>query len=246
LTSQQSSPLMLIVNGARNFLLIALKGISSVILLPNRNMKPSIILVWICLLSIAANAGTLAFDDLSHAEYNGSIPYGYGGLKWDYFGFLSPLDYPVNPGGYLNGMLSPTNVAFNAYAEVDGSTTGSIYVLNSVFNLDSAYLTGAWNDGVQINAQGFFKGSLVYNQTYTLNTTAPTLVNFGFNGIDRVNFRSFGGTSHGYGGAGTAVAFDNMVVTLPEPAVPALLICGGSMVYLFNYWRNKRHCQLEN
>jgi hypothetical protein len=129
-------------------------------------------------------------------------------------------------------MVSSPNVAFNAYGNSDGTTTGSIYVLDSVFDIDSGYFTAAWNDGLQITALGFRGGTLTYSNTYTLSTTSPTLINFNYDGIDSVHFISFGGTPHDYGGGGgTQAVFDNLEVTVPEPATITMLLFGTVLLY---------------
>ncbi len=203
-------------------------------------MKRLKMLAWTCLalivMPVATDAATvLTFDDLPVQTYYGTIPNGYGGLQWYEFGIIKPENYPESPGGYLNGMISPRNVAFNAFATSDETTTGSIYVLDSVFDLHSAYLTAAWNDGLQITALGFLRGTLKYSSTYTLDSTSPTLVDFSYSGVDRVNFISSGGIWHGYGsGGGTQVAFDNLVVTVPEPSVPVLFLFGTAFVWMFS------------
>lgn len=178
-------------------------------------------------LPVVGKASTLlTFDDLPIQQYYGTVPNGYGGLQWTEFGIIQPQNYPINPGGYLAGMVSAPNVAFNAYVNADGSTTGSFYVANSLFDLDSAYLTAAWNDGLSVTVQGFVGTTMAYNNTYTVNTTVPTLINFDYIGVDRVDVISFGGTPHGYGGGGTMVAFDNILVNVPEPSGVWLLAVG--------------------
>ena len=201
-------------------------------------MKPSIILAWTCLLPaflpIVADAATLlTFDELPIQTYFGTVPNGYATLQWNQFGIIYPQNYPGNPGGYLSGMLSPSNVAFNAFVNSDGTTTGSIYTQNSVFDLDSAYLTAAWNDGLQMIALGFLGDTLTYSNSYTLSSTSPTFIDFNYDGIDRVSFISSGGTPHGYGsGGGTQVAFDNLVVTIPEPGTRTMFILGAALIWV--------------
>lgn len=191
------------------------------------------------LLTVVSNAqGLITFDDLSLRTYAGKIPNGYAGLQWDNFGVAAPQDYPFDPVGILNGMVSPRHVAFNASAKSDGTTTGGFHSLGFLFDFNSAYLTAAWNDGLQVEALGFVGGILKCSSTHTLNTTGPTLVNFNYHGIDRVEFISYGGVPHGNpGGGGTQTAMDNMVIAVPEPNTISVLIIvacfGGS-------WLRKR------
>jgi hypothetical protein len=66
-----------------------------------------------------------------------------------------------------------------------------------------------------------------YDNTYTLKTAGPLLVNFNYLGVDEVNFISLGGTHHsGYTGNGTQFVMDNLTVTVPEPNALSLFgIC---------------------
>lgn len=169
----------------------------------------------------------VTFDDLSLLSHGGPIPDGYAGLSWDYFGVLDPQRLPSGSVGYLNGMVSPSHVAFNAYANSDGTTTGGFHTLGYAFDLNSAYLTSAWNDGLQVEVLGFVGGVLRYRRTYTLNTSGPTLVNFNYLGIDAVKFVSYGGIPHGnLGGGGSHTAIDDLVITVPEPSTVSLLLFG--------------------
>jgi len=151
------------------------------------------------------------------------VPNGYGGLNWNNFETLDGITYSGNPSGYLAGMVSISNVVFNA----DPGSPSSITSANP-FNLFSAYLTAAWNDNLQLEAKGYTNGVLIYDNTYTLSATNPTLINFNFLGVTEVDFTSSGGTPHsGYSGGGTYFAMDNVnvatgpgVLSGPQVAVP--------------------------
>lgn len=160
------------------------------------------------ILAICANASIINFDSLSGA---GPVPNGYGGLNWNNFNYL---DGPSVGGGYAPGTVSPRNVAFNAFAN-------PALVSDGIFDLNSAYLTAAWNDNLQVRVTGKLGINTLYVNTYTLSATAPTLINFSYLGIDSVLFESFGGTHHlGYSGAGEHFALDNMEINavVPEPS----------------------------
>jgi PEP-CTERM motif len=167
----------------------------------------------------------LTFDDLTYVyNFNGDpVPNGYGGLQWQNFTYLDGTTVPAS--GYINGIVSPNNVILNDFANPALFSDGS-------FNFNSAYLTAAWNDGLQVEAQGFVGATLIYDNTYTVNTTGPTLVNFNYLGVDEVNFISSGGTPHpGYNGSGTHFMMDNLNITLvPEPSTLALIGLGASLV----------------
>lgn len=166
----------------------------------------------------------LTFDNLPPAT--GSIPNGYGGLQWTNFNYIDAVDTGVF--GY--GLVSSNNVVFNS----DGNPA-QINDGDGTFNLNSAYLTGGWNDGLQVEVQGFVGGALAYDNTYVVNTTGPTLINFDYLGVNEVNFISSGGTHNPYlAGVGYQFVMDNLDVTLaPEPNTAWLSLCGISMILLY-------------
>ncbi len=140
-----------------------------------------------------------------YPAYYGTIPNGYYGLNWSTFYVLTPVE--SLPSGYNPGLQSPPNVAFN-----NNGTPASI-TSSYPFNLISAYLTAAWNDNLQVEVQGKLAGVLVYDNTWTLSTTAPTLITFNYIGVDEVDFTSSGGTHHAaYSYYGTQFAMDNLSV----------------------------------
>jgi hypothetical protein len=189
-------------------------------------------------LAYADGTMTITFDDLPLTNpYNGSgnanpIPAGYAGFQWANFYYTTP--YSPNAAGYYNGMVSVSNVAFNAYgspAQISSATP---------FDLDSAYVTGAWNDGLNVEVQGFVGSSLAYDNTYVVKSEAPTLINFDYQGITSLNFVSSGGKDPGwpYGGPGEEFVLDNVTVTVPEPCAFSLA-CFGAIALLFRFGRGK-------
>jgi hypothetical protein len=164
----------------------------------------------------------LTFDELPTPEvipglnYT-NIPNGYGGLLWNNFGVLDGAICPANE-GYHAGMVSSNNVAFNCYG-----APASISVAGGSFNLESAYLTLALNldTSLDIEVQGFAGATLLYDNTCTVNRSAPTLVNFNYLGVDRVTFIS---------SPEQQFAMDNLTVTIvPEPNPAALLSIGAAL-----------------
>src|SRR5205085_1074046 len=128
----------------------------------------------------AEGSTLLTFDDLpGHCVITGParVMNGYGGLLWGYAFYLAQ-----NP----NGMVSPTNVAY-----VNSGTDAYIYSPN-FFDLNSAYLTAENVSGTQIRIQGMVGTNLTYDNTYTIKTNEPTLINFNYLGIDKVKFFSTG------------------------------------------------------
>jgi hypothetical protein len=176
--------------------------------------------------AVCAHAQTLiTFDDASE----GTISNGYAGLNWNNFGVLN-ISKTV-AGGYINGIISTPNIAFN-----DNGFPAS-FSSPTPFTLNSAYLTAAWNNGLNVEVQGFLNGKLAYDNTYIVNTTGPILENFNYAGVTSVTFTSSGGTPAGYLGSGEHFAMDNMTITpTPEPQTWALFVIG----FLFVGWVGRK------
>ncbi len=172
-----------------------------------------------------AQTEILTFDDLSWSgSYYEQIPNDYGGLQWNNFfvvNTVQDLSIHGTTDGGVNGVVSPPNLAFNA-----GGTAA--FISDGSFNLNSAYLMAVWNDGLQVEVQGFVGATLIYDNTYSVNTQGSTLINFNYIGVDEVNFISSGGMHHqGYIGNGTQFGMDNVSITLvPEPSTYALVGLG--------------------
>jgi hypothetical protein len=165
-------------------------------------------------ISVTPLCAGLTFDTLAA----GAVPAGYGGLNWNNF---TVYDGVGSVSGYGAGVVSTNNIAYNG-----GGGAASITSTNP-FNLFSAYLTAAWNDNLQVEAKGYANGVLIYDNTYTLSATNPTLINFNYLGVTEVDFTASGGTPHGYAGSGTEFVMDNVnaatgpgVKSGPQIAVP--------------------------
>jgi hypothetical protein len=167
-----------------------------------------------------AFAATLTFDSLVVGGLSGPIPNGYGGLNWQNLYYTST----TTPSGYINGTVSPKNVALNAFG------APSSFSASSSFSLDSFYLTGAWNDGLNVEVVGRLNGAPLFSHTFVVDTTGPTFIDLGWTGINEVGFSSFGGTPHGYSGNGTHFVLDNLTINglsaVPEPATWAIMVVG--------------------
>jgi hypothetical protein len=146
----------------------------------------------------------LTFDDLpTRYGVPSHIPNGYGGLDWSNFGVLDG-SLP----GYVAAVVSPPNVAFGA------GNPATISTPSGLFDLDSAYLTAALNVAtLNIQVQGFVGATMLYNNTYAVNDSGPTLINFNYDGVDSVTFTS-----------GSIFAMDNLTVTVPEPSSWAIML----------------------
>ncbi len=166
-----------------------------------------------------SQAEVITFDELGGG---GAVPDGYRGLHWTNFFYINGTVQAHS--GYQPAVVSPDYVAFNGF----GSTA---LMSDGEFELVSAYLTAVWRDGLQVEVIGSRGGTIVpgYDNTYTLSSTAATLITFDYFNIDTVQFISFGGVKNpNYSGDGTQFAMDNVVI--PEPATPLLLSAFGASV----------------
>ena len=174
--------------------------------------------------SSIAQATSITFDDL-HVEPTGilTVPNGYSGFQWSNIQIFNTIN--ATPSGLVNGVVSSPNVAFNAYGG-----PANFGVSSGSFNFNSAYLTGAWRDGLNVEVQGFIGTTLTYDNTYTVNSSGPMLINFNYLGVTKVNFITSGGVQNPtfpYSGNGAQVAIDNITVSpVPEPASLALIGLG--------------------
>jgi hypothetical protein len=131
------------------------------------------------------------------------VPNGYGGLNWNNFAVADGLQFGTTT-GYHTGVVSPDNVAFNPYGDPD-----SITASGGLFDLSSAYLTAALNLGtpLDIQVQGYLDATLLYNQTYVINNSGPTLIDFDYDGVNKVTFTSI---------PGQPFVMDNLDVSIPD------------------------------
>jgi hypothetical protein len=180
-----------------------------------------LLLAAVLLISLTrTGAATLTFDDLPEPVDYGTVT-NYGGLQWTNFSYLNTVIEARRFGsnGYTFGTVSSPHIAFNFFERP------ASFMSATPFNLDSAYLTGAWNDGLQVEVQGFVRSTLTYDRIYTVNSTNPALIVFDYVGVNRVTFNSFGGVAHGYpSGRGVYFAMDNLTISaVPEPSGWALI-----------------------
>ncbi|MBE8988946.1 PEP-CTERM sorting domain-containing protein [Nostoc sp. LEGE 12450] len=165
-----------------------------------------------------AQATVLTFDDIAPVSYFDLIPNGYGGFNWNNFYYVNGTNTAVSLTGYDNGRVSGDYVGFN------GGGAPAV-VSGSIFDLNSAYLTAAWNSGFSVTVEGFKSGASLYSKTVVVNTTQPILVNFDYFGIDELKFKAFA-VQQDYR---THFVLDNFTfnekaTSVPEPTLlPALL-----------------------
>ena len=149
----------------------------------------------------------ITFDDLAETTDGLPIPPGYLGLTWSNFYELDGIYYPL-PSGYRAGVILPDNIAFNGNGDAAAISGGT-------FSLLSAWLTAAWNDNLNVEAVGYQNGAVIYDGSWTLSTTTPTLINFNYQGVDQVLFIASGGTPHLPFSQSSASQFviDNLVIS---------------------------------
>jgi hypothetical protein len=173
------------------------------------------VLALACAFPALADAGLITFDTLTAGSGGAVIGNGYSGFNWSNMDVENTTTVPQS--GYAAGAVSLNNVAFNGA----GSAASMLGIGGALFDFNSAYLTGAWSDALNIQVQGFKGGNLLYTQTFAANATSPTFETFNYLGVDTVTFTSSGGLHHvGYAGSGTQFAMDNVTVNaaVPEPA----------------------------
>jgi len=179
-------------------------------------------LVFVCLLTLIGNleASVLMFDDItSDVNDFGPIPDGYGGFDWTLDGVIHK-DYFVSS-GYGNGVVSGDYVT--QAGDVGSNITGSEFTFNG------AYFTAAWNNGLEMNIEGYNNGNLLYSDDFTIDTYSPTWISFDWVGIDELKFATSGGINAGLGYSGPNWAMDDFTYNnpIPEPATLSLLALGG-------------------
>jgi len=203
-------------------------------------------LIYISLLAFAAAASaaatTINFDNLDGSTGDQVVPNGYGGLNWTNFNVYDAVNDPGNlsHSGYEVAWVSPNNVAFSALVNTRPTETISS---DTIFNLNSAYLTSVWRDNLQVRVIGSLAGVPVptYDNTYTLSATANTLEHFNYVGIDSVEFIPSGGTFHdGYKfDAGPYFAMDNLDVDVPVPE-PGTWVAAALALGVIGFSQRKR------
>ena len=108
----------------------------------------------------SAAAETINFDDLN-GDGSHTIQNGYAGLNWDNVFIYDATNDPanLNPSGYQFSVISDNNVAFTGFG--NPITVSS----DTVFNLNSAYLTAVWKDNMVVEAIGSLLGTTRYCQS---------------------------------------------------------------------------------
>lgn len=190
-----------------------------------------VLLAVLAALASPVAAVTMTFDDLAAP----SLIAGYDGFAFSNFYTLDTVGFPAS--GYVNGVVSGTNVAYN------GSGHAASIASATAFSLTSGDVAGAWNDGLTVTLVGTLAGAPVFTQSFVVGTAGATFEAFNPALIDKVVFTTSGGVPHVgyYAGVGTQMSLDNLTIngtlpgggsgsTVPEPAAWALMVAGFGLV----------------
>lgn len=205
-------------------------------------------------LASQANAVTLSFDDLATAGFGlGSVPSSYGGLDFSCLGSTScsvvnVSTYGGNPSGYQGAVVSGLNVLSTGFGT---NSASSLLTLTRTgggqFSFVSAYFTGAWRDGLEIDVTGLNGAAIVASTSFTLGAAGVKLLEtFNWANLTSVRIAPSGGTaSSTYRFSDIpVVAIDDLIYTaaiaaVPEPSTIALLGLG-SLATLLTAWRREK------
>jgi hypothetical protein len=184
----------------------------------------------------SAQALTLKFDDIS-TNYFTPMPNAYGGLDWSNFFVENGTNANASNTGYANGIVSQNNAAYN------GAGLPAEISSNVAFTFNSAYLTGAWSNGLNILIEGYANGILSNSQTVTVDTTSPTLFSLNWSNINRLKFSASGGTDiFSSTLKRTHFAMDNFTFNEPVTPVPTPALLPGLVGLGFGVLRKRRGC----
>jgi len=169
----------------------------------NNNNKP------IFVLDPSLGIAKITFDDLpSHAEALKMIPSTYRGLKWTNLSYADERYWKKErpKSGYAAAFTNGCgpHIAFFA-----NEASIAIERPNETFTFVSVTACAAWNDDLQLTITGHRNSTEINTHTATLLFGQPQLILLQWKNIEKIAFKSFGGTSH----PGTGVASPYAVVT---------------------------------
>lgn len=184
----------------------------------------------------ATQAAVITFDDLPSVEFSEAISNGYQGFDWSWFSYIDKFAMPNT--GFEKGVVSGQHGAYNNFAAT-ATTSGSL------FDFNGAYLTGAWNNGLNIEVTGFLGGTVSHSKTVIVNTVKAQWFDFNFFGIDALSFRSYGGERNSQlDNDGEHFIVDNFTYNEPRPATqvsePSGLMLIGLGIIILGLASNRR------
>jgi hypothetical protein len=144
----------------------------------------------------------IIFDELPSAiEEVKGMPNTYQGLKWTGFEYAheSYLKKEHPNSGYVtvfNNGCSPHIAFFKDEASI------AIERPNETFTFVSVTACAAWNDDLQLTITGHRKSTEVNTHTTKLLFGQPQRIFLQWKNIDKITFKSFGGTAHPGTGSG--------------------------------------------
>lgn len=201
-----------------------------------KNLKKLVIAAGAALvMTNGAQAAVLTFDDYT-TDFKKTLTT-YGGFTWTSTGIIEATaynaHYEVSDSGYDNGVVSTDYVAYNQFAGIASAADG-------LFDFVGANFTAAWRNDLQLTVTGYLNGLLIDTRTVTLQSEgadAAQWIAFNFNGIDKLEFNSSGGTINTnfvYTGSDSTMApsmtgshfvMDNFTYTSPAPE-PSSMVLG--------------------
>lgn len=204
-------------------------------------MKNFLLVVFFCVGTVTALAAdpVMGFEDLPY--YPGdpghivkTITNGYHLLNWSGFVGIDASSPLLGTSGMQVADVSPVTVLYNPL-------TTNASISGPMFDLLSVYATSDCRDDLQLETQGYFKGTLLYDQTNVLSATQPTLIQFNYYGVDDVHFISSTGTHHaGYSCGSPIFILDDLKVVTYLPYVDSSSLSttnGGFETGGFYGWR---------
>lgn len=163
-----------------------------------------------------ASATMVTFDDASFTLTEAQIANGYAGFDWNNY-------YVVNKNAFYEGAHYAEGTVSGDYVGFNGHQEPASIFRTTTFTFDGAWLTGAFDNGLNITVQGFSGDNLLYSSILQVTNTGPTWFNAGWTNIDKVTFTPAGGSRNYF-------AIDNFTYTettaVPEPGVLLLLGVG--------------------
>ena len=137
------------------------------------------------------------------------------------------IEEAIGFSGYSNGAVSGLQAAYQIYGQPSSIVHQDGHLV--LFDIESAYFTAAWREGLQLRVRGFVGAGNeeVYDETFTIGIES-TFIDFGISGVSSVTFETFGGTNAGFSFDGANFIMDDVDLTVvPTPPVFATLLLAG-------------------